>query len=136
MGREVRRVTRDWEHPIQDNGNYQPMFNEYYGDVLNEWIRNNNLWENGTHPDIKEYDLDKKKYPFYSMWAGGCPDVQYYRTTKDKEEDLTHIQIYENTTEGTPISPVFDNAKDLAHWLSDNRASSFGKRTATYEQWL
>lgn len=136
MGREVRRVTKNWEHPKRDNGNYHPMFNEYYGDVLSEWIENNKLWENGTHPDIIDNPKRKEEYPFYSMWDGGCPDVEYYKTTKDKEEDLTHIQMYEDTSEGTPISPVFDNAEDLAHWLADNGASAWGSRMATYEQWL
>ena len=44
--------------------------------------------------------------------------------------------MYENTSQGTPISPVFDNAEDLAQWLADNGATSFGSSTATYDQWL
>lgn len=42
MGRELRSVPANWEHPKKDNGEYQPMFNEYYGDALNEWIKKNN----------------------------------------------------------------------------------------------
>ena len=44
--------------------------------------------------------------------------------------------MYEDTSEGTPISPIFENAEDLAHWLADNKASAFGGMTATYEEWL
>lgn len=27
------------------------------------------------------------------------------------------FQVYENVTEGTPVSPVFDSAEDLVRWL-------------------
>lgn len=45
-------------------------------------------------------------------------------------------QMWETTSEGSPISPVFDTPEKLAQWLADNGASSFGRDTATYEQWL
>lgn len=52
------------------------------------------------------------------------------------ESERTHLQMYEDTTEGTPISPVMKTAEELARWLADNNASSFGDHTATYDQWL
>jgi len=45
-------------------------------------------------------------------------------------------QLWSTTTEGTPMSPVFDTTEKLARWLSDNNASSFGSSTATYDEWL
>lgn len=45
-------------------------------------------------------------------------------------------QMWETTSEGSPISPVFATPKDLARWLADSGASTFGSMTATYEQWL
>lgn len=45
-------------------------------------------------------------------------------------------QMWETTSEGSPISPVCASPEELAHWLADNGASSFGSSTATYEQWL
>jgi len=45
-------------------------------------------------------------------------------------------QMWETTSEGSPISPVFETPEELAQWLADNNASSFGSCTATYEQWL
>lgn len=54
-----------------------------------------------------------------------------------KPEERTHYQMYEDTTEGTPISPVMESPEALARWLVDNRASVFGMGTqASYEQWL
>jgi hypothetical protein len=46
------------------------------------------------------------------------------------------FQMWETTSEGSPISPVFETPEELAHWLADNSASSFGDRTCTYEEWL
>lgn len=45
-------------------------------------------------------------------------------------------QMWENTSEGSAISPVFDSAEKLAHWLADTGASAMGCDGATYEQWL
>ena len=45
-------------------------------------------------------------------------------------------QLWSTTTEGTPMSPVFKTPEELAKWLHENNASSFGHSTASYEQWL
>ena len=45
-------------------------------------------------------------------------------------------QMWETTSEGSPISPVFATPEDLARWLADTGASAFGSQGATYEQWL
>ena len=45
-------------------------------------------------------------------------------------------QMWETTSEGSPISPVFAAPEELARWLADNGASTFGSDTTTYEKWL
>jgi len=45
-------------------------------------------------------------------------------------------QMWETTSEGSPMSPVLDTPEELAHWLADTKASAFGGMTATYEEWL
>lgn len=45
-------------------------------------------------------------------------------------------QLWETTSEGSPMSPVFDSPEKLARWLADTGASSFGGMTATYDQWM
>ena len=45
-------------------------------------------------------------------------------------------QMWEDVSEGSPISPIFDTPEELARWLADNNASACGNRTANYEQWL
>lgn len=52
------------------------------------------------------------------------------------ESERTHFQMYETTSEGTPISPALPTGEELARWLADHGASAFGTMTATYEQWL
>jgi hypothetical protein len=45
-------------------------------------------------------------------------------------------QMWETTSEGSPISPVFASPDALARWLADSKASTFGDATATYDEWL
>ena len=45
-------------------------------------------------------------------------------------------QMWEDVSEGSPMSPVCHSPEALARWLTDNGASAFGAMTATYEQWL
>lgn len=137
MGREIRKVPANWEHPKNDKGNYQPMFDEFYGDALNEWMENNKQWENGTHHDLIEHPEYKEEYPFYSMWNGDAPDIDYYQTKKYKPEELTHIQLYETTSEGTPVSPVFkaEELDKLCEWAAEN-ATTFADFKATKDEWF
>jgi len=45
-------------------------------------------------------------------------------------------QMWETTSEGSPMSPVCESPEALARWLADNGASSFGRDMATYDEWL
>ncbi len=47
-----------------------------------------------------------------------------------------HFQMYETTTEGTPMSPVFAQAEELAQWLADREVPLFGDLLAARERWL
>lgn len=50
--------------------------------------------------------------------------------------DGVGYQMWENTSEGSPISPVFETPEQLARWLADTRASAMGASTASYADWL
>lgn len=45
-------------------------------------------------------------------------------------------QMWETTSEGSPISPVFASPEGLANWLADTKASAFAGAGASYEVWL
>jgi hypothetical protein len=137
MGRELRQVPEGWEHPKRDDGSYQPMYDTYYGDAIKEWFKEHRQWEKGTHPDLKENSALKEEYPFYAMYHGDPPDVNYYQTKKYKKEELTHIQLYETTSEGTPKSPVFHASEfeKLCEWAAEN-ATTFAHNKASKEEWM
>jgi hypothetical protein len=45
------------------------------------------------------------------------------------------FQLWENTTEGTPVSPTFDSLEALCEWCANN-ATTFADYKATKQQWL
>ena len=132
MSREVRRVPPTWVHPKDDRGRYQPMFDRDFLAEAREWMDAAIAWDNGTDADAA---TEKAGHPFYWQWNGGPPDPQYYMPSWPFEE-RTHYQMYETTSEGTPISPIMESPELLARWLVDNNASAFGGGGASYEGWL
>jgi hypothetical protein len=114
MGREVRRVPADWQHPQDATGRYITLFD-------------------GGKYDFHAAEWDEEHQD--EEWAGDRPDPSNYMPNWP-EAERTHLQMYETTSEGTPISPVMATPEELAHWLADNGASAFADMTATYEQWL
>ncbi len=118
MGREVRRVPANWKHPKTDSAGYKPLHGDYEGSAFDFLKRAN---EKGLQ-DALDY-------------FGRAPDQKDYMPAWTDAE-ATHLMMYEDTSEGTPISPAFATAEELARWLADNKASAFGEMTATYEDWL
>jgi hypothetical protein len=119
MGREIRRVPPDWEHPEDNEGQLRPCFDKVYEEAKSEWDANNELWEKGQHPDQSK---DWKPGPGMSFidWAGGSPDPEYYRHRRWTNEEATAYQVYENVSEGTPISPVLKTREELKRWLMED----------------
>ena len=141
MGREVRRVPKDWEHPKHEHGIHAgkpiPLHDGGYAACAADWERECAKWCGGWRPD---YGGDEARaLPntalAYALWDGDRPTPGSYMPDWT-ESERTHLQMYEDTSEGTPISPVMETPEALARWLADNGASSFGHGTATYEQWL
>lgn len=118
MGREVRRVPGDWQHPKRDGGQFVPLHDGYESDKA-EFLK----------------ILEEDGYEEAVGYFGGAPNPEDYMPDWP-EAERTHLMMYEDTTEGTPISPAFEKPEDLARWLADNNASAFGSMTATYEEWL
>lgn len=146
MGREVRRVPADWRHPRYPNdyyqhhlrGRYISLHEEGFTQAESEWTLGFAKWQEGFVQDW-----------FSNGWKPKGPEhvgrfTEYYgsRPSQDDympewtEEQKTHLMMYENTSEGTPISQAFATAEELARWLADNGASAFADQTASYEEWL
>jgi hypothetical protein len=133
MGREVRRVPKDWEHPKDDKG-YIPLFKgEDYAQRDEEFWKQLEDWENCRGDEDMLAFMESGGS--FLAWVGEAPNQKDYMPNWPVEQ-RTHWQMYETTTEGTPISPPLMNPDALAQWLADNGASAFGSLTATYGQWL
>ena len=119
MGREIRRVPADWEHPVREGTKRLiPLYDGYTQDLKD--------FADKIESDGLVYALD---------YFGGGPLKDDYMPDWPKEE-RTHYMMYETCSEGTPISPAFLTPEELARWLADTGASSFGGMTSTYEEWL
>ena len=114
MGREIRRVPADWEHPTNNLGHFQPLFDRDYENESKEWWEEATKWHAG---DVSESDKEyREKYPWYWEWGSNPPDKEYYRPAWT-EEEATHYQAYETVSEGTPKSPVFKTLAEMAAWM-------------------
>ncbi len=142
MGREVRKVPADWQHPKQQLPDFRTgcMVERYkalysgdgYQSRVDEWDEECAKWKGGWRPDYA--DADSKEMT-YEQYAGQRPHRDDYMPVWTPEQ-ATHYMMYEDTSEGTPISPAFATPEELARWLADTGASSFGSSTASYEGWL
>ena len=133
MGREIRRVPPNWNHPKEQKYDpfrreteevYQPMRDEDFESAMKGWLSELELWLGGEflrvctdHPDLK-YSPDEPYRAFYK-WNGGAPELKYYRPVW-KEGEATAYQVYETVSEGTPISPVFATKQELICWLVED----------------
>ncbi len=109
MGREIRMVPPNWEHPKNDHGKIQPMHDEDYETAARKWKDGYALWEKGEHPSQKKYE--------YWEYAG-TPDPEICRPKFT--EDPTWFQMYETVSEGTPVSPPFETKAELVDYLVEN----------------
>jgi hypothetical protein len=118
MGREVKRVPLDFDWPEKIWPGYMLSL---CGDM--EYVDKN-----------EETRCDNCRH--FARLAGitisdyGCPQTKIDPPTGEG------WQMWEDVTEGSPISPVFATPEELARWLADTGASACGSDTATYEQWL
>lgn len=132
MGREIRRVPPNWEHPRDVNGNLLPTHNRFYGDACDEWVSNFRLWEQGEHPDQKRYPNTPK---YYWEWDNPPPDKTYYLPEKWTADQATCYQIYETVTEGTPTSPIFQTEEEMVQWLLAQGHSERAARGFVKDGW-
>lgn len=115
MGREVRHVPANWDHPKQEgrhDGRLQPMYDTTFEDAAAEWKAEFANWESGDRPD---YCSEESKGLQYWEWNGGPPERVYYRPWKD--EDATWFQVWETVSEGTPVTPPFATKEELVEYL-------------------
>ncbi len=124
MGREVRRVPADWQHPNYDR---------WTGQEGDKPLHDGDRYQ-GDHDEFMA-KLNAEGLQAAIDYFGGAPDENDYMPRWSPEE-RTHFMMYEDTSEGTPISPAFATPEELARWLAENGASAFASMTADYDHWL
>jgi hypothetical protein len=114
MGREIRRVPADWNHPRDERrGGFKPLYDRPFAAAARAWLDKAIAWDNGTDEDCAEH---KASYPFYWQWDTNPPNAEYYRPDWP-EESATHYQVYETVSEGTPVTPHFATKAELVDYL-------------------
>lgn len=136
MGREIRRVPGDWEHPkyTRENsrrsdeiGKFMPLHDQDYETAAEEWMKGLDLWRQGKHED------QPSKYSRYYWEYDSPPDEETHRARKWTEAEATHYQVYETVSEGTPITPPMPTKEALVDWLCTNK-DYWGKGPLTRKQ--
>jgi len=168
MGREIRRVPADWQHPtlpprpmsetqrfaqehvlrlgllksedlkpeVRYKAQMEGPVEDAIADYESEKETKKALWDKRELEYVDDDIYDKSTFEeYFEEWNGEAPDPDHYMPSWT-EEQKTHLMMYQNTSEGTPLSPAFETPEELARWLADNNASAFGNEGATYEQWL
>lgn len=123
MGREIRMVPPNWEHPryTKDDarfsdwvGNYKGLYRPTFDEDFAEWqadfdrVRAGHLTEHELkwHPrGLADWLADNR--------APRPDDYTHY-----KMADATWVQVYETVSEGTPVSPPFATKADLVDYLT------------------
>lgn len=101
MTRQLRRVPPGWEHPRTAEGHFIPLYDETYEQAE---LR----WRLGCADG--DWTADPSDPP--------NPDAAYWRPAWDQEP--TWYQLYEEVTEGTPVTPAFGTLAELRAWLLEH----------------
>lgn len=140
MSRAARRVPPDWKHPTDAHGEYIPLRDGAdYERRARQWDEEAAKWQEGLcrSYDVNEWEAIDPEFggKTYAEYAGDRPDPKEY-TPQWPTSLCTHWQMYEETTEGTPISPVCGSPEELAQWMADHGGDAFAGMTASYLEWL
>jgi hypothetical protein len=129
---------------VADGGNsWLPFDNGHVptADQVNEWSK-----RGIGHDAINRGVCVKSRAKHLGVW-GYCeickgdgevwPDLkvklQHDRWRATEPPTGEGYQMWETVSEGSPISPVFKTAEELAHYMADNPSGSV---YATFEQWM
>lgn len=110
MGREIRMVPPNWQHPkyTHDNAPSSHLIGEYIGlldgyeKALEEFAKR--VETKGLAEGIEYYDGGPLK-KHYVDYQGQAP---------------TWYQVYETVSEGTPVTPPFATKEELITYLTKN----------------
>lgn len=115
MGREIRMVPPNWEHPVEEFGLYGsgpiPMYDENFDTAADEWEQGYKNW-------LTERPTGCENLRYWEYEGGPPSSRRSYRPWKD--EEATWFQVWETVTEGTPTTPPFATKEELIDYLANN----------------
>jgi hypothetical protein len=128
MGRKLMRVPLDFDYPLDE---------VWYGYYINS------VTDNCMNSGKDEYCEQCKNFARIKgirMTDCGCPAMaDYFAGTKELQELCAPpkgdgYQLWETTSAGSPVSPVFETLDELCEWC-ETYATTFADFTATKEEW-
>ncbi len=115
INREIRRVPLDWQHPTDERGEPIPL-------------QSRDHW----YSDAELEELYAEGHSLEEIESWHMPDFSAV------PEDQLGLCVYETTTEGTPMTPVFVDTPEgrwaLVHYCANN-VSVFADRMTNAEAW-
>lgn len=139
------KITQDEVQALVDGGRLIDFKEVPTAEEVNEWSK-----KGFGHDCINKWICVKQRAARLGITSPDCDCCKGkgYLWPSDEFEELSEnwqsieppagegYQLWSTTTEGTPMSPVFETPELLATWLYENNASVFGSSTATYGQWM
>ena len=127
MGRELKRVPLDFDYPLHK---------VWYGYYMN-YIPTCKSTKEEYCEQCKAFARIKG----IKLTDFNCPKLDdYFVEAVAKLKELCEpptgegYQLWETTSEGSPVSPVFASLDELCEWCEEN-ATTFASFKATKEQW-
>lgn len=133
MGREIRRVPANWQHPKDEGGFYLPLSDYDYATAAREWLKQLQEHEAKVVEFGRDVVKEQGHHVRYHWEWEGPPQEEFCRSPFT--EAPTCYQIYETVTEGTPTSPVFSTLDELQAWLTSEGYSAVAAQRFAEEGW-
>jgi hypothetical protein len=118
MGRELRLVPPNWQHPRDDRGQLQPMHHGSFSEAFSRWIEDFDRVRRGELSESERVCYAGEGKTALAEWLkdeGTPPDPAYYGTWDPAT--ATWFQVWETVSEGTPVTPPFATAAELVDYL-------------------
>lgn len=122
MGREVRRVPPNWQHPTRegsrDRHDYQPMYKTRFDEALAEWLAEFDRIRRGEFKDYEAECYAAAPNPLAAWLADyNAPPKDEGQWRPWTDEEATWFQVWETVSEGSPITPPFATKAELVEYL-------------------
>ena len=110
MGREIRKVPANWQHPKTTKWNPRLQKEEEQYEPLHD----------DRQAALKSFadDIEKMGLAEAIDYHGGGPTSDAYVDFEGHEP--TWFQVYETVSEGTPVTPPFEKQQELVDYLVAN----------------